>query len=69
MTKRLIDVDDDRLEAVRALLGTATTKATVNAALAEVLALHERREALLHPELLAGSADLAADEPRRSAWS
>lgn len=68
MTKRLIDVDDEKLEQVRLLLGTSTVKATVNGALAEVLALAERRKALLHPEVLAGSADLAADEQRRSAW-
>jgi Arc/MetJ family transcription regulator len=69
MTKRLVDVDDDKLEQVRALLGTSTTKATVNAALAEVLALEERRQALLHPDRVAGSADLADDERRRSAWA
>ncbi|CAJ1502532.1 DUF2191 domain-containing protein [[Mycobacterium] kokjensenii] len=69
MTKRLIDVDDDRLEQVRLLLGTSTVKATVNEALAEVLALAQRREALLQPEAVAGSAELAADEQRRSAWA
>lgn len=69
MTKRLIDVDDDLLEQVRRLLGTSTAKATVNEALAEVLALAERREALLHPDVVAGSAELASDERRRSAWA
>jgi Arc/MetJ family transcription regulator len=69
MTKRLVDVDDDKLEQVRTLLGTSTTKATVNGALAEVLALAARREVLLNPELVAGSADLADDEHRRSAWA
>lgn len=69
MTKRLIDVDDDKLEQARLLLGTSTAKATVNQALAEVLALAQRREALLHPEVVAGSTELAADEQRRSAWA
>jgi Arc/MetJ family transcription regulator len=69
MTKRLIDVDDDKLEQARLLLGTSTSKATVNEALTEVLALAQRREALLHPEVVAGSAELAADEQRRSAWA
>lgn len=69
MTKRLVDVDDDKLEQVRTLLGTSTTKATVNEALAEVLALGARREALLNPELVTGSADLADDAHRRSAWA
>ena len=39
MTKRLIDVDDAKLDEVRALLGTSTAKATVNGALDEVIAL------------------------------
>jgi Arc/MetJ family transcription regulator len=69
MTKRLIDVDDVKLEQVRALLGTSTTKATVNSALQEVLALAQRRRALLDDEALAGSDDLAHDEQRRTAWA
>jgi Arc/MetJ family transcription regulator len=69
VTKRLVDVDDDKLEQVRRLLGTSTTKATVNEALAEVLALAQRREALLDPEVVAGSGELANDEQRRSAWA
>jgi Arc/MetJ family transcription regulator len=69
MTKRLIDVDDDKLEQARLLLGTSTAKATVNEALAEVLALAQRRKALLRPEVVAGSAELAADQQRRSAWA
>lgn len=44
--RRLIDVNDDKLEAVRTLLGTGTLKATVDAAFDEVLALDERRRAL-----------------------
>ena len=47
MTKRLIDVDDDKLDAVRALLGTRTLKATVDEAFNEVLALEQRRRSLL----------------------
>jgi Arc/MetJ family transcription regulator len=69
MTKRLVDVDDAKLEEVRALLGTSTTKATVNGALEEVLALAARRRALLDDEAVAGSADLAQDEQRRAAWA
>ena len=67
VTKRLIDVDDDKLDAVRALLGTRTLKATVDEAFDEVLALDQRRQALLaergvEPDVL---ADPAA---RRDAW-
>ena len=67
VTKRLIEVDDDKLDAVRSLLGTRTLKATVDGAFSEVLALAQRRRALLaergaEPEAL---ADPAA---RRDAW-
>lgn len=67
MTKRLIDVDDKKLDAVRAVLATATLKATVNAALDEVLALEQRRKALLAER----GVDLAALEDvdaRRAVW-
>jgi Arc/MetJ family transcription regulator len=67
MTKRLIDVDDEKLQAVRALLGTATLKATVDAALDEVLALHARRQALLAERGVDLSA-LAGEKARRAAW-
>ena len=45
MTKTLIDIDDDLLEAVREVLGTTTKKDTVNTALREVLAAQQRRRA------------------------
>jgi hypothetical protein len=67
MTKRLIDVDDDKLEAVRALLGTTTLKATVNTALDEVIALDQRRRALL-AERGIDMNDLADPDARRAAW-
>jgi Arc/MetJ family transcription regulator len=69
VTKRLVDLDDDKLTQVRALLGTSTMKATVNGALDEVLALAARREALLGLEGDAGSAELADDGRRRAAWA
>ena len=67
MTKRLIDVDDEKLEAVRALLGTRTLKATVDAALDEVLALDRRHQALL-VERGVDVAELADPAKRRAAW-
>ena len=67
MTKRLIDVDDDKLAAVRLALGTKTVKATVNTALDEVLALIARREALLARECVDTSA-LADGKERQAAW-
>lgn len=67
MTKRLIEVDDDKLQAVRALLGTHTLKATVDEAFNEVLALDQRRRALLAAR--GGDAGALADpDARRSAW-
>jgi Arc/MetJ family transcription regulator len=66
MTKRLIEVDDDKLAEVRSLLGTTTMKATVDAALEEVLALDRRRRALLVEH---GLGDSRADPSRRqAAW-
>jgi Arc/MetJ family transcription regulator len=67
VTKRLIDVDDEKLQAVQALLDTPTLKATVNAALDEVLALHVRRQALL-AERGVDLAALAGEKARRAAW-
>jgi Arc/MetJ family transcription regulator len=67
VTKRLIDVDDEKLQAVQALLDTPTLKATVNAALDEVLALHARRQALL-AERGVDLAALASEKARRAAW-
>lgn len=67
MTKRLIDIDDDKLEAVKTLLGTATLKATVNAALDEVLALDQRRQMLLADRGV-DLSELADGDARRAAW-
>lgn len=67
MTRRLIEVDDGKLEAVRELLGTRTLKSTVDDAFDEVLALDKRGQALI--------AEHDVDEPspadpdaRRAAW-
>ena len=67
VTKRLIDVDDEKLEAVRGLLGTRTLKATVDEAFDEVLALARRREALLADRGV-GESTLADPDVRRAAW-
>jgi Arc/MetJ family transcription regulator len=63
VTKRLIDVDDDALDAARAQLGTATIKDTVNEAL--------RRAARLRSAELAGALTVLADadlDDRSEAW-
>ncbi len=67
MTKRLIDIDDDKLDEVRALLGTRTLKATVAAALDEVLALDRRRRALLAERGVA-EREMADPQARQAAW-
>jgi len=67
MTKRLIDVNDDKLDAVRAVLGTRTLKATVDDAFNEVLALEQRRRALL-AERGVEPDELADPAARRDAW-
>ena len=67
MTKRLIEVDDDKLTLVRDLLGTNTLKATVDEAFNEVLALDQRRRALL-AERGVDTATLSDPEARRAAW-
>ena len=63
----MIDVDDDKLEAVKVLLGTATLKATVNAALDEVLALDQRRQGLL-AERGVDLSELSDADARQAAW-
>ncbi len=46
MTRTLIDTNDEMLERAKAVLGTGTKKDTVNAALAQVVALSARRQFL-----------------------
>lgn len=67
MTKRLIDVSDEKVDTVRALLGTRTLKATIDGALDEVLALDRRRRALLAEHGV--DVDAMADPTvRQAAW-
>ncbi len=67
MTKRLVDVDDEKLEVVQRLLGTPTLKSTIARALEEVLSLDRRRRALL-AERGVEPAQLADPDERRAAW-
>lgn len=43
MSKLLVDVDDDLLAVAASKLGTTTKKATINAALAQVVDVHDER--------------------------
>ena len=63
MTKRLIDVDDDALDAARAKLGTITIKDTVNEALR--VAARERSAQLANALSTLAAADL---DDRSAAW-
>jgi len=67
VTKRLIEVDDEKLDAVRELLGTRTLRATVDGAFDEVLALDQRRRALL-AERGVDVTELSDPEARQAAW-
>jgi Arc/MetJ family transcription regulator len=63
VTKRLIDVDDDALNAARAKLGTSTIKDTVNEALR--VAARERAIELAAALSTLSQADL---DDRTEAW-
>jgi Arc/MetJ family transcription regulator len=67
VTKRLVDIDDAKLAAVQAELGTSTMKETVDVALSEVLALAARRRVLLAGRGADRSLLTDADA-RRAAW-
>lgn len=63
MSKRLIDIDDEALDAARVQLGTGTIKDTVNEAL--------RRAGGTREEVVARALDALADVPlvdRAKAW-
>lgn len=47
MTRRHVDIDEDKLAIASAILGTTGVRETVDGALDELLALHERRQSLL----------------------
>ena len=67
MTKRLVDVDDDLVDAASRLLGTATLKDTVNGALAD--AVRNRRERVrLAIDVLSDLAEKGALGDRSEAW-
>jgi Arc/MetJ family transcription regulator len=67
MAKTLIDIDEEYLDAAQQVLGTATKKDTVNAALRQVAALAARRRDL-HRLTSGGLPDLQDEEVMRAAW-
>jgi Arc/MetJ family transcription regulator len=67
MAKTLIDIDEESLDAAQRVLGTATKKDTVNAALRQVAALAARRRDL-HRLTSGGLPDLQDEDVMRAAW-
>jgi len=66
MTRTLIDIDDEALDAAAHVLGTSTKVSTVNRALAEVAARQQRLAFL--DDLDTAATDLADQEVMRGAW-
>ncbi len=65
--KTSFEVDFAKVEQAKALLGTSTLTETVDAALGEVIRLHERRR-LVEMLFTPGVLDLDDGDVMRSAW-
>jgi Arc/MetJ family transcription regulator len=71
MTKRLIDVEDEALDAARRVLGTGTIKDTVNTALRASVQAADRRERVDVAALerfADASRDLLDEDVMADAW-
>ncbi|MBT8192958.1 MAG: type II toxin-antitoxin system VapB family antitoxin [Acidimicrobiia bacterium] len=67
MTKRLVDIADDKLDRAREILGAESIKSTVNGALDEVIALDRRRQ-LLDRLAEQRGIDLGDEQVMSDAW-
>jgi hypothetical protein len=67
MAKTLVDVDEAALRRAGEILGTATMNDTINTALNEVVANHERTEAI-EREIARARSGYYADVDNDSAW-
>ena len=65
--KTSFEVDFNKVEQAKAVLGTTTLTATVDAALGEVIRLHDRRR-LVEMLFTPGVLDLDDGDVMRSAW-
>jgi Arc/MetJ family transcription regulator len=65
VSRTLIDLDEELLEAARQVLGTGSKKDTIHEALQQVVALHARRRVV--SRLVSGALLPLAPPPRRSA--
>ena len=68
MTKRLVDIDDDALDAAKVALGTSGLKDTVNAALSAVAADSDDRLEEIRQAFAAAAGVPLTDEEREQAW-
>jgi len=68
MTKRLVDIDDEVLEAARTALGTRGIKDTVHAALAGAAAGSDEHLAAIRQAFDAIASVPLTDADRESAW-
>jgi len=68
VTKTLIDIDEDLLEAARGVLGTSTKEDTVNMALREVVAMQRRADAVESLVKWLGRNEPWDDSVRDRAW-
>ena len=66
--KTLIEIDDEYLAAAQRVLGTATKKNTVNAALREVTTLAEAEQHDVQRLTSGGLPDLEDEDVMRTAW-
>lgn len=67
MSKTTVDVNDEKLEAARKILGTRTLRDTIDRALDSVLAVQARRRLIERLERMEG-LELNDPEVMASAW-
>ncbi len=68
MTKRLVDIDDDRLESAQIALGTTGLKDTVNEALSLAGADAEQRLDEIRSSFAAAASVPLSEADREDAW-
>ena len=67
MRKTSVDIDNDLMEQARSVLGTSSIKATIDAALREVLRAEARRQEIRALSRMDG-LDLANEDVMAKAW-
>lgn len=67
MRKTSVDIDEDLVKRARSVLGTSSIKATIDAALREVLRAEARRQEIMALSRMEG-LDLAKKDVMAKAW-